>query len=97
MSKLKKNRGSTAMRFFVGDRIRVKQGVKDSDYPDLPLGGWAGTISEVRKNRLCTIRWSRETLDAIHPVYKSRCERDGTDCQNLLAPTGFEPAMLAGK
>jgi hypothetical protein len=24
-----------------------------------------------------TVRWSRETLAAIHPVFKKRCERDG--------------------
>ena len=31
----------------VGDRVRVKQGIRDADYPDMPLGGWAGAILEV--------------------------------------------------
>ena len=31
-------------RFSVGDRVRVKTGVPDPDFPDIPLGGWAGTI-----------------------------------------------------
>jgi hypothetical protein len=43
----------------------------------MPLGGWAGTISEIHKGGMYTVRWSRETLAAIHPVFRKRCERDG--------------------
>jgi hypothetical protein len=43
----------------------------------MPLGGWAGTIQEIHKDGMYTVRWSRETLAAIHPVFKKRCERDG--------------------
>lgn len=51
----------------VGDKVRVKHGIRDADYPDIPLGGWAGTISNVHKDGMYTIRWSRETLASIHP------------------------------
>ncbi len=66
-------------KFAVGDHVRVKHGIKDMDYPDMPLGGWAGAISEVHKKGRYTVRWNQETLKAIHPVFKSRCERDGLD------------------
>jgi hypothetical protein len=65
--------------FAARDQVRVKQGIKDADYPDMPLGGWAGTISQVEKNGLCLVRWSRQTLDAIHPVFKNRCDKDGLE------------------
>ena len=55
----------------------MKHGIKDADYPDMPLGGWAGTISESHKDGMVTVQWSREMLDVIHPVFKKRCERDG--------------------
>ena len=55
-------------RFRVGDKVRVKHGVMDTEYPDMPMGGWAGTISEVHKGGMYTIRWSQETLANIHPV-----------------------------
>jgi len=64
-------------RFRVGDRVRVRHGVTDFDYPDMPLGGWAGRVTRVEEDHLVTVHWSPETLKAVHPVYKRRCERDG--------------------
>jgi hypothetical protein len=65
-------------KYTVGDKVRVQHGVKDADYPDTPLGGWAGTITEVHGDGMYTIRWSRETLASIHPVVRKRSEKDGT-------------------
>ena len=60
----------------------MKQGIRDADYPDMPLGGWAGTISEVHDNGMYTVRWSQETLAAA--------ERHGGDheylAKNLVFP-----------
>ena len=36
-----KRKPQTQTRFKVGDRVRVKHGIRDTDYPDMPLGGWA--------------------------------------------------------
>jgi hypothetical protein len=33
-------------KFHVGDLVRVKHGVTDIDYPDIPMGGWVGRISK---------------------------------------------------
>jgi len=41
-----------------------QQAIRDTDYPDMPLGGWAGTISEIHKDGMYTVRLSRETLAA---------------------------------
>jgi len=73
----KKRKPSIATRFQVEDRVRVRHGVMDTEYPDIPLGGWAGTISKIHRDGMYTVRWSRETLATIHPVYRKRCERDG--------------------
>lgn len=75
----KKAQLPTPTKFQVGDQVRVKQGIRDADYPDMPLGGWAGTISEVHNHGMYTVRWNQETLAAIHPVFLKRCERDGMD------------------
>lgn len=88
----KKPKPPTPPRFQVGDRVRVKQGIRDADYPDMPLGGWAGTISEVHDDGMYTVRWSQETLAAIHPVFLKRCERDGIDLEQYwLEGDDLEP------
>ena len=75
----KKRRPPAPAKFKVGDRVRVKRGIRDIDYPDMPLGGCAGTVTEVRGSDTFTIRWGQETREAIHPVFKKRCEIDGLD------------------
>jgi uncharacterized protein YodC (DUF2158 family) len=83
---------SPVAKFKVGDKVRVKYGVRDTDYPDIPLGGWAGTINEVHKDGMYTIRWNRETLANIHPVVKRRSEKDGTVIEEYwLGDDGIEP------
>jgi hypothetical protein len=70
----------------------VKQGIRDADYPDMLLGGWAGTISDVHDDGMYTVRWSEETLAAIHPVFLKRCERDGINLEQYwLGGDDLEP------
>jgi hypothetical protein len=38
---------SAKTRFVPGDAVRAVFGVSDPDFPDIPLGGWAGKITEV--------------------------------------------------
>src|SRR3989304_5292679 len=88
----KKRRQPAPAKFKVGDRVRVKHGITDVDYPDMPLGGWAGTIIEVHKDGMSEIRWSEETLASIHPVIKKRCEKDGLSLEQYgLDEGGLEP------
>ena len=72
----RKKKTTPASKFQVGDKVRVKQGVVDTEYPDIPLGGWAGKIVEVHKNGLYTVEWSQEMLAAMPTIYKKRCEKD---------------------
>ena len=65
------------IRFKVGDHVRVRQGVTDVDYPDMSLGGWAGTVARIYSNGLYLVRWSQETLENAPAVYRQRCKRDG--------------------
>lgn len=79
-------------KFRVGDKVRVKHGVKDVDYPDMPMGGWAGTVIEVEGSDTFTVRWGKETLANIHPVFKKRCEKDGLDLEEYaLTSDDLEP------
>lgn len=88
----KKTKSSVPAKFHVGDKVLVKHGIKDVEYPDMPLGGWAGTIAEVHRDGMYTVRWSGETLAAIHPVFKKRCERDGLVLEDYwLGDDDLEP------
>jgi hypothetical protein len=78
-----------APRFAVGTKVRVRPGVPDPDYPDIPLGGWAGTIGEVDEDEgpvTYYIEWTEETLDGATEVYFIRCERDDNDPNGANLP-----------
>src|SRR3954470_11951617 len=79
-------KGSLRPRFQPGDRVRGRSGVTVPGFEDIPLGGWAGTIEmseQVDDQITYEIEWDRRTLDGMHPVYKSRCERDGLELESM--------------
>lgn len=91
-------------RFAVGSPVRVKPGIADPDYPDIPLGGWAGVVREVETRDVPApvylVRWTAETLAATHPIYRRRCNRDGLEIEqawlseaDLSEPDGMPVAM----
>ena len=54
---------SDTPRFQVGDKVRVKLGVIDPDFPDIPLGGWSGTVTEIEQAEdqiTCVFKWTSE-------------------------------------
>jgi hypothetical protein len=93
---------ATPPKFAGGEHVHVKPGVADPDYPDLPLGGWAGEIIQIERESppLYLIRWNQHTLDSIHPVYRKRAERDAFDFHELwlskedLLPDTGEPVAI---
>jgi hypothetical protein len=93
MTHPKKKSGSR--RFKVGDKVRVKYGVIDPDFPDIPLGGWSGSVTEVDQTDdqlTYEINWDKRTLVGMHPVYRKRCERDGLELETMwLGEEDIEP------
>ncbi len=89
------NKGSVVPRFKVGDKVRVKPGVSDPDFPDMPLGGWSGTVTEVVEHEgqiNCVFQLDERTLASLHPIYEQRCEIDGLDHEVMgLGQEDFEP------
>ena len=89
-------------KFSVGSRVRVKSGVASPDYPDIPLGGWAGVIRRVSATfpRTYCIYWTEETLQSIPSVYRKRCDRDDIAWQEIwlggedLEPDRGEPLAM---
>jgi hypothetical protein len=81
--------------FRVGQRVRVRPGTVDPDYSDLVLGGWVGDIREIdttSRPASVLVHWTRSTLEAMHPAYRVRCERDGLDLEEMrLDETDLEP------
>jgi hypothetical protein len=79
-------KASAIPRFKVGDKVRVKSGVIDLNFPDFPLGGWSGTVREIIKQEgqiYCVFKLDDRTLASIHPIYRKRCVRDGLDFENM--------------
>lgn len=91
----KPDTSAAGRNYAVGDRVRVRRGVTDPDFPDLPIGGWAGTVAEVDTRSsppTYLVRWSRETLLAVHPVHRKRAERDGFEIEEMwLGADDLEP------
>lgn len=91
----KPDKSAAGRDYAVGDRVRVRRGVTDPDFPDLPIGGWAGTVAEVDARSsppTYLVRWSRETLLAVHPVHRKRAERDGFEIGEMwLGADDLEP------
>src|SRR3954452_12666253 len=87
--------GPIPPRFEPGMKVRVRHGVRDPDFADIPLGGWAGIVKEVeRANGETTylIAWDRATLKGVHPLYKNRCEGDGLELESMwLGGEDLEP------
>src|SRR5436305_14950284 len=87
--------GSPPPRFEPGMKVRVRLGVRDPDFADIPLGGWAGTVKEIERAKGETtylIAWDRDTLRGMHPVFKKRCERDGLELESMwLGDEDLEP------
>jgi len=75
---------STA-KFAIDDFVRVKLGIADPDYPDIPIGGWAGQVAEIEtgKPHAYLVRWNQQTLNSMASVYRNRCERDGLDFKQM--------------
>src|SRR5271166_3762250 len=86
---------SDTPRFQVGNKVRVKSGVIDPDFPDMPLGGWSGIVTEVEQaddQITYEIKWNKRTLNGMHPVYLKRCERDGLEMESMrLGEEDIEP------
>lgn len=83
--------------------MRVKPGVPDPDYPDIPLGGWAGTVREANTRRqpaTYLIQWDPHTLAHMHPIFQQRCLRDDLDVDSMwldeqdIEPATGEPAPM---
>ena len=61
-------------------------GVSDPDFPDMPLGGWSGTVTEIIEHEgeiNCVFTLDDRTLKTLHPIYRKRCERDGLDFETM--------------
>lgn len=76
---------TSSPKFIRGDVVRVKLGVTDADFPDIPCGGWAGTIAQVKDGdpRTYLVQLNERTLNSIHPIYHKRCERDGLEASQV--------------
>src|SRR5271157_6311188 len=67
-------------RFQVGNKVRVEYGVIVPDFPDIPLGGWTGTVTEVEQTDdqiTYEIKWDKSTLNGC--IRSTASGASGTD------------------
>jgi len=86
---VKHNNPTSLPRFSKGNQVHVKPGTTDPDFPDMPLGGWAGTIHDVEPGNVpptYLVKWNRQTLQNIHPVFRKRCEIEGFEIEEMWLP-----------
>lgn len=60
-----------------GTRIRVKAGVASSEFPEVSIAGWSGSVVETSGKSPALkliIEWDEATLAAMPADYVSRCE-----------------------
>jgi hypothetical protein len=76
---------ATRPQFSAGCLVRVKRGVTAPNDPELLLGGWCGRVYQVSRT-FCLIHWSSATLEAVHPVYRERWERDDEGFRTMWLP-----------
>jgi hypothetical protein len=78
-------------QFAVGNPVCVKPGTPNPDYPEIPLGGWSGTVAAVDQKSSPTIylvEWNQRTLDQLPPGYRMRCARDGVNVGDMWLNEG---------
>jgi hypothetical protein len=101
----RRSKATFPAKFDVGNQVRVKPGTRDSDFEDIPLGGWAGTISEIDRRSnppIYLIEWNQHTLDHMHPIYRYRAanlsssnsphKSSRAHCPRMIRRTGSKPS-----
>jgi len=79
--------------FAVGSLVRVRSGARSNVYPDLPLGGWTGTVCG-QENDLRLVRLSAATLAAVAPDFRERLAAGIWLPSDQLEADPGEPLML---
>lgn len=76
-----KSRHSPKAAFAEEDLVRVRCGTVHEQYPDIPLGGWLAKVTRIvwLTPLGYEVRWTKQTMQAAHPVYLKRCRRDDID------------------
>lgn len=71
----------STVSFGLGDSVRVKEGVEDSDYPDEEIGGWQGRIVEIPDEDPPTLllEWDSVTLEEMPIEILKEAELEGLD------------------
>jgi hypothetical protein len=87
-------RKSARPRFPVGAHVRVKDHIMDPDFPEMPLGGWTGEVTDIQpgSDPVYLVRWNRRTLSRMRKDCRDRCRRDDLCLSHLwLLESDLDP------
>ena len=68
-----RKKGPIRPRFQLGDKVRVKPGISDVLFPEMPLGGWSGSVTEIinEKSQIDYLfKLDDRTLASVHPMVR---------------------------
>ncbi|MDA1017863.1 MAG: hypothetical protein O3A00_25825, partial [Planctomycetota bacterium] len=60
-----------------GTPVRIRAGITAPDLPDFSIGGWTGTVAEVKgrgEKQRFFVQWDEGTLAKMSPEYLQECE-----------------------
>jgi hypothetical protein len=70
-------------QFAAKSLVRAKAVVTAPDHPDLPIGGWLGTVSQIRRG-MCLVHWNQATQEAVRPIHQQRLPQDDRKCLTAM-------------
>ncbi len=73
--------------FHVGDKVRVKPGIKDEEYPDMRWAAGRRRLPKSTRRSMYTVRWRDDTLAAIDETYGLLCDAQ-IGKRKFVAPLG---------
>jgi len=85
--------------YSVGNLVQINDDVMDFNWDDLPIGGWVGEITEVRRKKegpQYDVRWTEETLKKCHPIYKKLAVLEDLSTDEYTDLTEQEMHAFAG-
>ena len=94
-SRERKSSKRKQLKINIGDKIRVKDGVTDPDYPDRSIGGWTGKVSDIERHlneEVILIEWDDITLRKFITLdFIEQCEENKLEYRQMyLYPEDVE-------
>jgi hypothetical protein len=66
--------------------VRVRNGTRDPDFPDVVLDGWTGVVTDIDMEEtppLCLVEWDEATRPRITEAVRERADKEGLEIESI--------------